>query len=96
NPPSIPPMPPVHAANAVVTQTNEINSGSADSTEPPLKPNQPNHNRNTPITASGTEELAKVLGEPLSYLPRRGPNTIAPANAAQPPTECTTVEPAKS
>jgi hypothetical protein len=33
---------------------------------------------------------------PPTYLPRRGPTMIAPTSAAQPPTECTSVEPAKS
>ena len=32
---------------------------------------------------------------PSLYLPIRGPRISAPARAAQPPTECTTVEPAK-
>ena len=37
------------------------------------------------------------LGTPSGlYLPMRGPSSRMPANAAQPPTECTTVEPAKS
>jgi hypothetical protein len=37
------------------------------------------------------------LMEPsLRYLPIRDPRSSTPARAAQPPTECTTVEPAKS
>ena len=40
---------------------------------------------------------ASDLTEPsLRYLPQRGPTTSAPASAAQPPVECTIVEPAKS
>ena len=31
-----------------------------------------------------------------AYLPMRGPSIMMPASAAQPPIECTTVEPAKS
>jgi hypothetical protein len=30
------------------------------------------------------------------YFPSLGPSTIAPASASHPPTECTTVDPAKS
>ena len=33
---------------------------------------------------------------PFTYLLNLGPIIITPINAAQPPTECTTVEPAKS
>src|SRR5690606_10717178 len=90
------PIPPVAAARAVVTHTSEIISGSADKTEPPLNPNQPNQSRNTPIIASGAEEFGNVFDLPFSYLPRRGPSKITAASAAHPPTECTTVDPAKS
>ena len=65
--------------------------------EPPLNPNHPIHNKKVPRVASG--KLAPGSGSTrprLSYLPRRGPSTIAPTKAAQPPTECTMVEPAKS
>src|SRR6056297_692067 len=67
------------------------------SCEPPLKPNQPSHRMNVPNVASARLEPGIGWTLPsLSYLPRRGPSTMAPARAAQPPTECTTVEPAKS
>src|SRR6056297_290624 len=67
------------------------------SCEPPLKPNHPSHRMNVPSVASARFEPGMGLTLPsLPYLPRRGPRTIAPASAAQPPTECTTVEPAKS
>ena len=39
---------------------------------------------------------AGVTFPPGPNLPRRGPSTRIPASAAQPPTLCTTVEPAKS
>src|SRR6056297_3262229 len=67
------------------------------SCEPPLKPNQPSHRMNVPSVASARLEPGIGMTLPsLLYLPMRGPSTMAPASAAQPPTECTTVEPAKS
>ena len=66
------------------------------SCEPPLKPNQPSHRMNVPRVASARFEPGIGLVLPSLYLPMRGPRTIQPARAAQPPTECTTVEPAKS
>ena len=66
------------------------------SCEPPLKPNQPSHRMNVPSVASARFEPGNGFTLPSLYLPRRGPSTMAPARAAQPPTECTTVEPAKS
>jgi len=38
----------------------------------------------------------RALGRPLTYFPIRGPKSRIPASPAQPPTLCTTVEPAKS
>ena len=67
------------------------------SCEPPLNPNQPNQSMNVPIVARGRLEPGIGFTEPSSaYLPERAPMMIAPVNAAQPPTECTIVEPAKS
>src|SRR6056297_131353 len=66
------------------------------SCEPPLKPNQPSHRMNVPRVASARLDPGIGFTRPSLYLPRRGPSTITPARAAQPPTECTTVEPAKS
>ena len=90
------PMTPAAAASDVVTKTRDTSAGSALSTDPPLNPYQPSHSRNTPIVASGM--LCPATGRilPSTYLPRRGPSTITPASAAQPPTECTRVDPAKS
>ena len=93
---SMAPSPPAAAARQVVTSVSETSAGSADSTEPPLKPNQPSQSRKTPTVASG--RLLPGIGDtrPFTNLPRRGPSIQAPTNAAQPPTECTSVEPAKS
>src|SRR6056297_4251738 len=69
----------------------------AASCDPPLKPNQPSHRMNVPSVARARFDPGMGFTLPsLPYLPRRGPSTMAPARAAQPPTECTTVEPAKS
>ena len=65
--------------------------------EPGLKPNQPSHRTKSPMTASDMLCPGMARGLPsLPYFPMRGPKIIAPASAAQPPTECTTVSPAKS
>ena len=65
--------------------------------EPGLNPNQPNHSTSAPSVT--VDMLCPKIGfaEPsLRYLSMRGPNTSAPAKPAQPPTECTTDDPAKS
>jgi hypothetical protein len=90
------PMIPAAAASEVVTSTKDTGPGSADSTEPPLKPNQPSHSRNTPMVSNGMLWPMMPLTLPPTYLPRRGPITMIPANAPHPPTEWTRVEPAKS
>src|SRR3990167_854292 len=65
--------------------------------EPPLKPNQPNQRKKVPMVARGILCPPILLAVPsLLYLPILGPTIMAPARANQPPTECTTVEPAKS
>ena len=97
----IAPKMPAAAASVVVTSTKLSASGSALSTEPPLKPNHPNHSRNTPIVASGIEwpMIGRTTVRPSlsrAYLPIRGPSISTPASAPHPPTECTSVEPAKS
>ena len=52
---------------------------------------------NVPSVASGRFEAMNGTVLPsLVYFPILGPNISAPAKAAQPPTECTTVDPAKS
>ena len=92
---------PPAAANEVLTKISATAVASAPepsaSCDPPLKPNQPSHRMNTPNVVIGNEHPGKVLTEPsLPNLPSRAPNINAPANAAQPPTEWTKVEPAKS
>ncbi len=52
---------------------------------------------NTPRVASGSDEPGMGRTSPSGpNLPLRAPSRIAPMSAAQPPVECTTVEPAKS
>ena len=50
-----------------------------------------------PSVASGKLEAGIGNARPSAvYLPSRGPSSKAPASAAQPPTEWTIVDPAKS
>ena len=63
---------------------------------PALKPNQPSQRMNTPKAAIGMLCPGIGIVFPFRYFPIRGPRTIAPAKAHQPPIECTTVDPAKS
>jgi len=49
-----------------------------------------------PSVASARLEPGIGCTLPSLYLPIRGPRMIAPVSAAQPPTECTMVDPAKS
>ena len=56
--------------------------------DPPLNPNQPNHSMNTPSVVIGKEQPGRVLTVPSAEnFPSLAPNNIAPARAAQPPTE---------
>ena len=65
--------------------------------EPGLKPNQPSHRTNRPMTARDMLWPGMARGLPsLPYLPMRGPRSMAPASADQPPREWTTASPAKS
>src|SRR6056297_1030340 len=66
------------------------------SCEPPLNPNQPSHRMNIPSVASARLDPGIGTTRPSLYLPLRAPRMSAPDSAAQPPTECTMVEPAKS
>ena len=59
----------------------------AASCDPPLKPNQPSHRMNIPNVASARFDPGIGMVLPSLYFPIRGPSTIAPAKAAQPPTE---------
>ena len=91
-------MPPVLAARVVFIATRPAPWLSMiDRVEQGLKPYQPNHRIRPPTTA--IVRSCGIMGPPPSRLnlrPSRGPRTIAPAIATQPPIECTTVEPAKS
>src|SRR5690606_35984237 len=90
------PTAPAHAASWVLRFIRPILS-SAAVVEPPLKPNQPNQ-RIKPPSATSVRLWPRISrGRPLlSKRPSRGPTTSTPASAHQAPTECTTVEPAKS
>ena len=88
--------PPAAAARQVVTSVNEVASGSAESTEPPLKPNQPNQRIRTPAVASGMLCPGIACGFPSLNFPIRAPSSQTVTSAAHPPTECTSVDPAKS
>src|SRR6056300_203302 len=89
---------PPAAAAFVFDKMREISATSPTdpmaNCEPPLNPNQPIHRINVPNVASVRLEPGIGITRPsFEYLPMRGPRMIAPAKAAQPPTECTTVEP---
>jgi hypothetical protein len=61
--------------------------------DPGLKPNHPNHKINT--LRHLTLNCVQVLHLPsVLYFPILGPTKAAATNDAQPPTECTTLEPA--
>ena len=88
-----PPAAPPSAVFSVMSAMSE----PAVSVDPALKPNQPIQSRNVPSAAKIRFDGVKRRTEPSSpYLPTRGPMTMAAANATQPPTAWTTVEPAKS
>ena len=64
---------------------------------PPLKPSQPTQIESAPSTASGRLLAVISRGRPVrSKRPSRGPTATQAMSANQPPTECTTVDPAKS
>ena len=94
-------MTPAPAARLVLASTllmwTALAASPSASTDPPLKPNQPSHRMNTPRVTAGTFEGGVDFTLPSARnLPRLAPTTMAPASAAQPPVECTMVEPAKS
>ena len=82
----------------ILATANASSVVAIESCDPPLKPNQPNHKINVPSVTCGKELPVMVRGLPPSLLKRpwRAPRIIAPVSAAHPPTECTSVEPAKS
>ena len=78
------------AAVLVVDAISEIATASTPIVLPGLKPNQPNQSTKQPIVA----RRHVVAGNGVDfavwpYLPIRGPRMYTPANAAQPPIECT-------
>ena len=92
--------PPAPAASVVVVATRAASRARPPlrpSVEPALKPYQPTHRMKTPSTPSGSEcpGIGATPPEAVNR-PRRAPTTMAPTRAAQPPTEWTTVDPAKS
>src|SRR5262245_31427194 len=88
---------PATAARLVFTAITEMRRSVAPSVDPGLKPIQPNSRMNVPVTTNTTLCAGNARGFPsLSYLPIRGPRMTASAIAQNPPTACTTVEPAKS
>src|SRR5437879_4665236 len=90
--------PAAHAASVVFVATRPMPSKSiAESVLPGLNPYQPNHRIRPPVTA--IVKSCGNMGAPpsrLNFRPSRGPRTMEPASAMNPPIVCTTVEPAKS
>src|SRR5258708_20552586 len=90
--------PAAQAANVVLAATRPMPSKSiAESVLPGLKPYQPNHRINPPLTA--IVKSCGSMGAPPSRLnvrPSRGPSTMAPARATNPPMRSTPVDPPKS
>ena len=65
--------------------------------DPALNPNQPSQRISTPSVTTSTLDGGVAFTLPSGRnLPRRGPATNTAANAADPPTVCTAVAPAKS
>src|SRR5476649_1651186 len=88
---------PMIAARLVFTATTAMRRSVAPSVEPGLKPIQPNSRMNVPMTTKAMLCAGNATGLPsFPYLPSRGPRTTASAIAQNPPTACTTVDPAKS
>src|SRR6185295_17628039 len=88
---------PATAARLVFTATIEMRRSVAPRVDPGLKPIQPNRRMNVPVTTNTMLCAGNARGFPSGpYLPVRGPRMRASAMAQNPPTACTTVEPAKS
>src|SRR5438128_4061275 len=84
-------------ARAVLTATRAPFRSAAGRVLPVLKPNQPKASSRVPSMYMGTLWAGIGLGVPSGLnLPMRGPTTMAPARALNPPTMWTTEEPAKS
>src|SRR5262245_23410104 len=88
---------PKMAARFVLIATTEMRRSVAPSVEPGLNPIQPKRRMKVPTTTKARLWAGNALGFPSGpYFPIRGPRTTAKAIAANPPTACTTVDPAKS
>src|SRR5262245_47988638 len=88
---------PAQAARFVLTAIAAMRRSVAASVDPGLKPIQPKRRMNVPVTTNTRLWAGNARGLPSGpYLPRRGPRMMASAIAQNPPTACTTVEPAKS
>src|SRR6202041_704272 len=88
---------PATAARLVFTATTEMRRSVAPSVEPGLNPIQPKSRMNVPVTTYTMLCAGNARGLPSGpYLPSRGPNITDSAMAQNPPTPCTTLDPAKS
>src|SRR5262249_12930721 len=88
---------PATAARFVLMAMTEMRRSVAPSVVPGLKPIQPNRRMKVPVTTYTMLCAGNARGFPSrSYLPIRGPRITASAMAQNPPTPCTTVDPAKS
>ena len=81
-------IPPAAEARNVLVATEPIKSHlpTAPKVEPGLNPNHPNQRIKAPTADKVKLCPGIALAVPSSlYFPRRGPKTIAPASAANPP-----------
>src|ERR1700723_431796 len=85
------------AETFVLMATTEMRKSVAPSVEPGLNPIQPNSKINVPVTTNTMLCAGNARGFPSGpYLPSLGPNITDSAMAQNPPTPCTTLDPAKS
>src|SRR5262249_50789378 len=88
---------PATAARFVLMAMTEMRRSVAPSVDPGLKPIHPNRRMKVPVTTNTMLCAGNARGFPSqSYLPTPGPKSPASPMAQNPPTPCTTVEPAKS
>src|SRR5271155_5833867 len=88
---------PATAARFVLIATTAMRRSVAPRVEPGLNPIQPNSKINVPLTTNTMLCAGNARGFPSGpYLPSRGPNMTDKAIAQNPPTPCTTLDPAKS
>jgi hypothetical protein len=88
---------PATAARFVLIATTEMRRSVAAKVDPGLNPIHPNSNMNVPVTTKTMLCAGKARGFPSGpYFPKRGPKITESAIAQNPPTPCTTLDPAKS